>query len=76
MVNQIWVSPSNSGNWKVKQPQNTKASAITSTKAEAKQIGKQIARHQRLEYIEQGKNGQIMEKNTYPRSRDNFPPRG
>ncbi len=74
MVNQIRVSPMN-GAWKVKQPKNSEAFAITSTKIEAVQIAKRIAGNQNLEYIAQGMNGQIKEKNTYPKSRDKFPPR-
>jgi hypothetical protein len=45
---QIWVSPSKNG-WTVKQPDNSKASAVTNTKAEAVKIAQEIARNQGLE---------------------------
>lgn len=46
---QIWVSPNQGGGWKVKQPDNSKASVITETKAEAVQAAQIIARNQGLE---------------------------
>jgi len=45
MSKQIWVTPTNNG-WKVKQPDNSKASALTSTKAEALNTAKEIAKNQ------------------------------
>ena len=45
MSKQIWVTPTDNG-WKVKQPDNNKASSLTSTKEEALNIAKEIAKNQ------------------------------
>ena len=55
MNKQIWVSPKEN-KWKVKQPWNKKASAITKNKQEALNIAKQIAKHQKLDLIAQRKD--------------------
>lgn len=74
--NQIWVSPLPNGDWKIKQPGNQKASRIAEKKIDAREIAIQIAKNQNLEMVIQRKDGVIQEKNTYPKSRDNFPPKG
>ncbi len=71
MVKQIWVTPTENG-WQAKQPDNSKASAITSTKTEALDTARQIAQNQWLEMIWQGKNGKIQWRNSY--WNDPFPP--
>ena len=73
---QIWVSPYN-GDWRVHKPGAGKDSAHTKTKAEAVEIAERIARNQGLDTKIQRCDGTLSkEGNTYPRSRDKFPPRG
>ena len=73
--NQIWVSPSNGG-WRVHKPGAEKDSARTNTKSEALQVAERIARNQNLDTKVQRLDGTISpEGYTYPRSRDNFPPK-
>lgn len=57
---QIWVSPNSGGGWKVKQPDNLRASAIVSTKKEAIDIAQDIARNRNLETKIQGLDGKIQ----------------
>ena len=73
MSKQIWVTPTDNG-WKVKQPDNNNASALTSTKVEALNIARNIAQNQWLEMIWQGKNNKIQWRNSY--WNDPFPPKG
>ncbi|MCX6810847.1 MAG: DUF2188 domain-containing protein [Candidatus Berkelbacteria bacterium] len=73
---QIWVSPADDG-WRVHKPGTVKDSARTDTKAEALEIAERIARNQNLDTKVQRADGKLSaEGNTYPRSRDKFPPRG
>ena len=73
---QIWVSPADDG-WRIHKPGATKDSGHTETKAEALDIAERIARNQSLDTKVQRLDGTISsEGNTYPRSRDNFPPKG
>ena len=73
---QVWVSPSQSG-WRVHKPGAANDSAHTNIKSEAIEIAERIARNQGLDTKVQRLDGTISpESNTYPRSRDKFPPRG
>lgn len=62
--NQVWVSPADDA-WKVKQPDNSKASAICQTQKEAISIAHKIAQNQGKELIVQGRNGQIVRKDSF-----------
>lgn len=73
MAKQIWVSP-HDGNWKIQSPGLSRAIKITETQAGAKKIGIEIAKNQKAEFILQGEDGLIREKNSY--GADNFPPQG
>lgn len=73
MVKQIWVTPIKNW-WKVKQPNNSKASALTSTKKEALDIAKKISINQWLEMIWKWKDWkEIQWRNSY--WNDPFPPK-
>jgi hypothetical protein len=72
---QIWVSPSEDG-WRAHKPGATRSIANTGTKQEAYDAAREVAINQGLELIVQNKDGKIGVKNTYPKSRDNCPPRG
>lgn len=73
---QIWVSPDR-GDWRVHKPGADRDSARTDTKTEALEIAESIARNQGLDTKVQRRDGTLSEEgNTYPRSRDKFPPRG
>lgn len=64
MSNQLFVSPDD-GRWKVKNPDNSRASGIFNTKAEAIERAREIAKKQELELTIQNKNGRIHEKDSY-----------
>lgn len=68
------VTISHNGGWQVKGEGNTKATARTSTQAEAIKIATNIAKNQRSEMFIHGKNGRIRERSSY--GNDPFPPKG
>lgn len=74
MRKEIHVTKGQDGNWRVKQPDNQRASKICETQAEAKQVARTIAKNQGLEMVVHGVNGKIRETNSY--GNDPFPPRG
>ncbi len=74
---QIWVSPNHGAGWRVYRPGLSRDSAHAHTKEEAVDIAENIARNHGLDTKVQRRDGTISpEGNTYPRSRDQFPPRG
>ena len=56
--------------WVNKPEGNERASNSASTKAEAQAAGRQMAIDRGVEHVVHKENGQIGERNTYPRSRD------
>lgn len=68
---QIRVSPTD-GEWKVKNPENAKASGVYDNKSEAEMAARQIAINQWLELIVQKKDWTIQYRNSY--GDDPFPP--
>lgn len=68
------VTPHKNGGWQVKGAGNSRATARTSTQAEAYQIAKVIATNKHSEVVVHGKNGRIREKNSF--GNDPFPPKG
>ena len=73
MVNQH-VTPHKNGGWQVKGAGNAKATALTTTQAEAIDKAREIAINQRAEVVIHGKDGRIREKSSY--GNDPFPPKG
>ena len=73
MVNQH-VTPHKNGGWQVKGAGNAKATALTTTQAEAIDKAREIAINKRAEVVIHGKDGRIREKNSY--GNDPFPPKG
>lgn len=68
------VTPHAKGGWQVKGAGNTKATARTTTQAEAISIAKSIAVNKKSELVIHGIDGRIREKNSY--GNDPFPPKG
>ena len=68
------VTPHKNGGWQVKGAGNSRATARTSTQAEAYQIAKAIATNKHSEVVVHGKNGRIRENNSF--GNDSFPPKG
>ena len=64
------------GTWKNKVEGNQRASNTGETKAEVQAEGRQMAIDREVEHVIKNKDGQIAQKNTYPRSRDQHPPKG
>ncbi|MGW4842771.1 DUF2188 domain-containing protein [Nocardia brasiliensis] len=64
------------GIWKNRPEGNSRASNTHDTKAAATEEGREMAIKRDVEHLIKRKDGQIQEKNTYPRSRDKNPPRG
>ncbi|MCX4098032.1 DUF2188 domain-containing protein [Nocardia sp. alder85J] len=64
------------GVWKNRPEGNNRASNTAGTKAEAQAKGREMAIERGVEHLIKGKDGEIQSKNTYPRSRDPFPPKG
>lgn len=63
-MKQLFVSPMGDS-WKVKNPDNKRASIICDTKEGAKKAATEIAKNQGLELIIQKKDGTIGEKNSF-----------
>ena len=63
-MGQLFVSPTDKG-WKVKNTDNSKASGLYDTKAEAKAAATAIAKNQGLELVIQNLDGTISEKNSF-----------
>lgn len=61
------------GGWANKVEGGERASNTAPTKSEAQSTGRDMARDRGVEHLIHNRNGQIGERNTYPRSRD---PRG
>ena len=70
---QVWVSPGESGWWRVHQPWAQRDSIHTQNKQEAVQKATEIARNQRADTKIQNKDWRISWWNSY--WRDPFPPR-
>ena len=66
------VVPTDDG-WGVKGAGNQKFTKVTSTKKEAIEVAKGIAKNQKSELVIHGKDGVIQNKNSY--GNDPFPPR-
>lgn len=64
------------GVWKNRVQGNARASNTGETKAEVQARGRQMAIDRDAEHVIKNRDGRISEKNTYPRSRDQHPPRG
>jgi len=58
------------GGWANKVEGGQRASNTAQTKAEAQATGREMARDRGVEHLIHNRNGQIGERNTYPRSRD------
>ncbi|MDD6128024.1 MAG: DUF2188 domain-containing protein [Veillonellaceae bacterium] len=67
------VVPRGSG-WAVKGEGNSRATAITSTKQEAIDKARNIARNQGAELVIHNRNGRISQKDSH--GRDPYPPKG
>ena len=59
------VVPNKGGGWGVKGEGNSKNTANTKSKEEAKEIAKGIAKNQKSEVVIHGKNGKIQDKDSY-----------
>ncbi len=68
------VTPHPSGGWQVKGSGNERATARTTTQADAISIARGIAINKQSEVIIHRPNGQIRDKNSY--GNDPFPPKG
>ena len=68
------VTPHSKGGWQVKGAGNAKATARTTTQAEAISIAKSIAVNKKSELVIHGADGRIREKNSY--GNDPFTPKG
>jgi len=61
------------GDWAVKGADNSRATSVHSTQADAIERAREIAQNQQSELLIHGKNG-IREKNSY--GNGSFPPKG
>ena len=68
------VTPHPKGGWQVKGAGNARATARTSTQAEAAAIARTIAMNQHSERLIHGKDGQIRTRDSY--GHDPYPPQG
>ena len=61
----VYVQPRPDGNWEVKKEGNQKASAITETKKEAVDIGRDASRKEHSELVVKGRDGKIQSKDSH-----------
>jgi len=71
--NQHHVTPRPDGKWKVERPGAGKASAVTETKKEAVDIGREISKNQGTELVIHGKDGKIQNSDSH--GKDPNPPK-
>jgi hypothetical protein len=64
------------GKWKNKVEGNSRASNVHDRKADAQAVGRDMAIGRGVEHVIKNMDGTIGSKNTYPRSRDQRPPKG
>lgn len=64
------------GKWKNKIEGNTRASSVHDRKADAQTAGREMAIDRGVEHVIKKMDGTVGSKNTYPRSRDQNPPKG
>lgn len=62
--NNIWVKPRD-GKWVVERENASRASAVTSTQAEANEIARRIAMNEKVDRITQGRDGRIVSHDSY-----------
>ncbi|MDR0443750.1 MAG: DUF2188 domain-containing protein [Treponema sp.] len=67
------VVPASQGGWNVKSGGSSRASIHTRTKQEAVDLGREISRNQKTEFVIHGKNGVIQEKNSHGNDPRNIP---
>ncbi len=72
MANQH-VTKRSDGNWQVKGENNSRATVVTRTQADAIKRARDIAINQKSEVVIHGRNGQIRNKNSY--GNDPCPPK-
>lgn len=60
--------------WQVKGEGNERATVVTSTQAQAIEVGRELAMNNKSELLIHGQNGQIRQKNSY--GNDPYPPKG
>jgi hypothetical protein len=70
---EIHVTPHGDGKWQAKQGGATRASVVGDTKAAVMKEAHNIAKNQREELVEHGRDGRIMNPNSY--GHDPCPPR-
>lgn len=61
----VWITPLQDGGWGVQREGGEKKTRITTTKAEAVEIGKTIAKNQGVELVVQRKDGTIQSKDSF-----------
>lgn len=64
------------GQWKNKIEGHSRASNVHDRKTDAQATGRDMAIERKVEHVIKNMDGTIGAKNTYPRSRDQHPPRG
>ena len=68
----VHVSPRGE-EWIVQRPHASRASAVTSTQAEANEIARRIAMNEKVDRITQGRDGRIVSHDSY--GNDPCPPK-
>lgn len=68
------VTPHPNGGWQVKGAGNQRATARTTTQAEARTIARDLAIKNKSDMVVHGTDGRIREKNSY--GNDPCPPKG
>ena len=64
------------GVWKNKVEGNSRASNVHDRKSDAQRAVREMAVDRGVEHVIKNMDGTIGAKNTYPRSRDQYPPKG
>lgn len=64
------------GQWKNKVEGNSRASNVHDRKSDAQAVGRDMAIDRGVEHVIKKIDGTVGAKNTYPRGRDQHPPRG
>lgn len=70
---EIHVTPHGDGKWQAKQSGASRASVVEDTKAAVMKEAQNIAKNQREELVEHGRDGRIQNPNSY--GHDKCPPK-
>lgn len=69
----VWITPRPDGDWNIRREGNKNPTRVVTTKKEAEEIGREIAKKDGVNRISQGKDGKIISHDSF--GNDPCPPK-